>query len=90
MKKFRLGIMGLVWNVEAESLDVAVIALRVWGPYPTIPIVCYSEEKQSKFGNLLGASDEFFESVVNPFLESNKKAIKDAAESIQEEAHVSN
>lgn len=77
MSKYRIGIMSETWDVEAPSVDVAVMALRIWGGYPTIPIANYSGEEQSKFMNLLGATDETTK-IVDEFVTENKDDIRNA------------
>lgn len=69
--------MSETWDVEAPSVDVAVMALRIWGGYPTIPIANYSGEEQSKFMNLLGATDETTK-IVDEFVTENKDDIRNA------------
>lgn len=75
MSKYTIGIMSETWDVEAPNVDVAVMALRIWGGYPTIPIANYSGDEQSKFMNLLGATDETVK-IVDKFVSKNKDAIR--------------
>ena len=82
MSKYKIGIMSETWNVEASNVDVAVMALRIWGEYPTIPIANYSSDEQSKFMNLLGATDKTAE-VVGEFIKANKDDIKSAINSLK-------
>lgn len=69
--------MSETWSVEASNVDVAVMALRIWGQYPTIPIVNYTSDEQSKFMNLLGATEETTE-VVGEFIKNNRGALREA------------
>jgi hypothetical protein len=75
--------MSNVWEVEASNVDIAVLALRLWGGYSEIPIVNYSGEEQSKFMNLLGATEKTAE-VVGRFIADNKEAIRNSIESIKD------
>jgi hypothetical protein len=82
MSKYTIGIMSETWDVEAPSVDIAVMALRIWGCYPTIPIVNYSGDEQSKFMNLLGATDETVK-IVDEFVDKNKDVIRKAIHDIR-------
>ncbi len=75
--KYTIGIMSETWDVEAPNVDVAVMALRIWGGYPTIPIVNYSSDEQSKFMNLLGATNKTVK-IVNEFVSENREQIRKA------------
>ena len=48
MTKYEIGIMSSKWIVEAPSLDVAIITVRL-ATKTSAPIVCYNSEEQSKF-----------------------------------------
>jgi hypothetical protein len=48
MTKYELGIMSSKWVIEADSLDIAVMTLRL-AQRTTAPIVCYNSPMQSKF-----------------------------------------
>lgn len=46
--KYQIGIMSSKWIVEADSLDVAVVTVRLQQK-TTAPVVCYNSKEQSKF-----------------------------------------
>ena len=83
MSKYKLGIMSNVWEVEAPDVDTAVVALRLWGEYATIPIANYSDGNQSKFMNLLGATDQELQPL-RDFIKGNTQNIKKTISSISE------
>lgn len=79
IRKYIVGIMNNKWSVDAASLDVAIVAVRIT-QHATAPVVCFNSREQSKFASI----DWYTESDLKQFCDDNKDAIKSAIGTISD------
>lgn len=59
LKKYEVGIMSSKWIIEAPSLDVATMVVRI-SQQTNAPVVCYNSDEQSKFAMMDGSTEAEF------------------------------
>lgn len=75
MKKYEVGIMSSKWVIEAPSLDVAVIVVRL-AQKTSAPIVCYNTPMQSRFMTTEGYSLDTFEKFLDEHVDDIRIAYR--------------
>jgi hypothetical protein len=71
MSKYEVGIMSSKWVIEAPSLDIAVVTLRL-AQRTSAPIVCYNTPMQSRFMMV----DNYADETLKNFLDTNADEVR--------------
>lgn len=80
LKKYKVGVMSNVWEIEAENADIAVASTMIW-LQSGAPVAIYDSEETSQFqAGEFGADVKALEN----FIEDNKSSIKEAIKTIKE------